>query len=84
LDSNRFHPLKTKNLTDSLFCTIRSIRTKALVETGIEHAECLPTDEIVPSPMNMIPHIEGGWLKSRVREGGRMNLTRAAFSPNCR
>jgi hypothetical protein len=30
--------LKTKNLTDSAFLTIREIRTKALVETRIEHA----------------------------------------------
>ena len=31
--------LKTKNLTDFRFRTIRQIRTKAVVETRIEHAE---------------------------------------------
>ena len=31
--------LQTKNLRDSHFLTIRQIRTKALVETRIEHAE---------------------------------------------
>lgn len=31
--------LKTKNLTDSSFLTIRQIRTKAQVETRIEHAD---------------------------------------------
>jgi len=31
--------LRTKNLTDFGFRTICSIRTKALVETRIEHAE---------------------------------------------
>jgi hypothetical protein len=31
--------LKTKNLADFRFVTIRQIRTKTLVETRIEHAE---------------------------------------------
>ena len=37
-DSHHRRLLKTKNLTDSDFLTILKIRTKALVETRIEHA----------------------------------------------
>jgi hypothetical protein len=33
--------LKTKHLTDFYFLTIRRIRTKALIETRIEHAKVL-------------------------------------------
>ena len=38
-DSNHCWLLKTKNLTDSLFLTIRQISTNDLSETRIEHAE---------------------------------------------
>ena len=38
-DSNHCRLLKTKNLTEFSFLTIRQIRTKALIETRIEHAE---------------------------------------------
>jgi hypothetical protein len=38
-DSHHCWLLQTQSLTDSRFLTIRSIRTKALVETRIEHAE---------------------------------------------
>jgi hypothetical protein len=38
-DSNLCWLLKTKNLTDSLIRTILSIRTNAVVETRIEHAD---------------------------------------------
>ena len=38
-DSNPCGLLKTKNLTVSGFLTIRQIRTKAWVETRIEHAD---------------------------------------------
>jgi hypothetical protein len=38
-DSHHCRLLKTKNLRDSRFLTIRWIRTKALVETRVEHAE---------------------------------------------
>src|SRR5688572_18979643 len=37
-DSNHCWLLKTKNLTEFCFRTIRQIRTKTLVETRIEHA----------------------------------------------
>ena len=38
-DSHHCRVLQTKNLRDLRFLTIRQIRTKALVETRIEHAE---------------------------------------------
>ena len=38
-DSNQRWLLKTKNLQAFGFLTIRSIRTKAVVETRIEHAD---------------------------------------------
>jgi len=38
MDSNHCQLLKRKNLRDSDFLPIRQIRTKALVETRIEHA----------------------------------------------
>lgn len=38
-DSNHCWLLKTKNLWDSCFRTIRHIRTRTEVETRIEHAE---------------------------------------------
>ena len=37
-DSNQCRVLKTKNLTEFSFLTIRWIRTKAVIETRIEHA----------------------------------------------
>jgi hypothetical protein len=40
--------LKTKNLRDSRFRTIRQIRTKAEVETRIEHADCRSADRKRP------------------------------------
>jgi hypothetical protein len=47
-DSNRCRLLKTKNFREFGFRTIRAIRTKALVETRIEHAE-LAVDAGIPS-----------------------------------
>jgi len=38
-DSHHCRLLQTKNLTDSCFLTIRLIRTKAPVETRVEHVE---------------------------------------------
>ena len=40
-DSKHCPLLKTKNLTDYRFLTIRQIRTKAWVETRIEHAAAI-------------------------------------------
>jgi threonine synthase len=38
----RLYGADIENLTDFRFCTIRQIRTKALVETRIEHADVRP------------------------------------------
>jgi hypothetical protein len=54
--------LKTKNLTDSLFRTIRSIRANALVETRIEHADCLHK-----------PRPGGGFLVDRHHRAARLD-----------
>ena len=44
-DSHHCCVLRTKNLTYFSFLTIRQIRTKALVETRIEHADLAPGPE---------------------------------------